>query len=311
MLRSSASRLSRSISAWRSLRLAHEPVNLRAAVLRVARQRVDLTVAVRDVLREPLDLGVAGLGLAGETFDRVVALLDVAREPLDLRVAVLGVVRQPLDLLDLLLGLPPAAAHPSDEADRLLSPAIAFAREHTDLALTLGERVFGSRESRPLLLQLREEKRLGASICIGLVALNSTRMVFRLGRQRLHDAERRRAGHSTIVLVPPLDLRAQARPESGLHRELDAVLRRERAREIGTRHETERDDRLTEPLARHLLLNEGAFELVVGQKTLFDEQASKGTPGNAGRFHRLDIGAVGPGDKRYLTRCLFRVRSSG
>ena len=93
--------------------------------------------------------------------------------------------------------------------------------------------------------------------------------------------------------------------------ELDPVLRRERAREIGTRNEAERDDRLTEPLARHLLLDEGAFELVVGQKTLFDEQASKGTPGNAGRFHKPDIGAVGPGDKRFLTRCLFRVRSSG
>ena len=293
------------------LGLAHEPLDFRAAVLRVARQRVDLTVAVLDLLREPLDLGVAGLGFARETFDCVVALLDVAREPLDLGIAVLGVVRQSLDLVDLLLGLPRAAAHSSDQANGLLSPAIPLAREHTDLALTLGECVFGSREPRPLLLQLREEKGLGASLYIGLVALNSTRMVFRLGRQRLHDAERRRAGQATIVLVPPLDLRAQARPESGLHRQLDAVLRRERAREIGTRNEAERDDRLTEPLARHLLLNEGAFELVVGQKTLFDEQASKGTPRNAGRFHRTDIGAGGPGDKRFLTRCLFRVRSSG
>ena len=65
------------------------------------------------------------------------------------------------------------------------------------------------------------------------------------------------------------------------------------------------DDRFTKPLARRLLQNEGALELVVGQKTLFDEQASKGTPGDAGRFHSLDIGAVGPGDKRFLTRCLF------
>ena len=94
--------------------------------------------------------------------------------------------------------------------------------------------------------------------------------------------------------MPSLDLRAKARPESGLHRQLDAVLRRERARKIGTRHEAELDDRLAEPLTGRLLQNEGALELVVGQKTLFDEQASKGTPGDAGRFHTLDIGAVGP-----------------
>ena len=281
------------------LGLAHEPVDLRAAVLRVARQPLDLAVAVPDVVREPLDLGVAGLGLADEPFDLGVALLDVAREPLDLRVAVLGVVRQPLDLLALLLVTRPSSASSccgcsscsSRWRTRPTRRTACFRRrsrsagERADLALALGECVLGRREPRPLLLQLREEQRLGASVRLGLVALDGTRIVFGLELRRLHDAERRRAGHSTVVLVAPLDLRAQARTESGLHRELDPVLRRERARKIGAGHEAERDDRLTEPLPRHLLLNEGAFELVVGQKTLFDEQASKGTPRNAGRFH--------------------------
>ena len=97
--------------------------------------------------------------------------------------------------------------------------------------------------------------------------------------------------------MPPLDLRAEARPESGFHCQLDAVLGCERARKIGARYEAELDDRLAEPLTRRLLQSEGALELVVGQKTLFDEQASKGTPGNAGRFQLSDIGAVAPGDK--------------
>jgi hypothetical protein len=100
--------------------------------------------------------------------------------------------------------------------------------------------------------------------------------------------------------VPSLDLGAQACPESGLHCQLDAVLRRERARKIGTRHEAELDDRLAKPLTRRLLQNEGALELVVGQKTLFDEQASKGTPGDAGRFHSLHIGEFALGDKGFV-----------
>jgi hypothetical protein len=254
-----------------------------------------------------------------------VAFRDVAREALYLGVAILGVVREALDLAELLLGRPAevfklfvgqfepplALAYASDEADCLLSPVVALVSKRADLALALGKCLLGSREPRPLFLQLPEKERLGRAIHLGLVALDGTRIVFRLCRRRLHDAERGRAGDPTIVLVPSLDLSAKTRPESGLHRQLDAVLRRQRARKIGARHEAELDDRLAEPLTCRLLQNEGALELVVGQKTLFDEQAPKGTPRNAGRFHTLDIGVGALGDKRFLTRCLFRVRSYG
>ena len=170
------------------LGLAHEPVDLRAAVLRVARQAVDLTVPVLDVVREPVELGVTGTGLAGETFDLGVALIDVAGEPLDLGVAVLGVLRQPLDLPELVLGylaqlgklfvrlfdLMLAMAYTSDEPDGLLSPAIALARERGDLALALGECLLGSRQPRPLLLQLPEKKYLGGAFRLGLLAVDGT-----------------------------------------------------------------------------------------------------------------------------------------
>ena len=192
-----------------------------------------------------------------------------------------------------------AVAHAPDEADCLLSPVVALVPKRADLALALGKCLLGSGEPRPLLLQLPEKERLGRAVHLGLVAVDGTRIVFRLGRRRLHDAERGRAGDPTIVLVPSLDLSAEARPESRLHRQLDAVLRRQRAGKIGARHEAELDDRLAEPLTCRLLQNESALELVVGQKTLFDEQASKGTPRNAGRFHPLDIGSVAPGDKGF------------
>ena len=116
-----------------------------------------------------------------------------------------------------------------------------------------------------MLLQLCEEHCLGRSVFLCLTAVDSMRRVFGLDLRRLHDAERRRAGHSTVVLVAPLDLRAQTCAESGLDGEFDPVLGCERARKVGTGHEAERDDCFAEPFARHLLLNEGAFELVVGQ----------------------------------------------
>ncbi len=191
--------------------------------------------------------------------------LDLVREPLDLLALLLGHPAQLGELLLWLCELRLALASSLDEADCLLSPSVSLAGERADLALALGECVLRRREPCPLLLQLREEQRLGCLVGLGRAALDSTRIVFGLQLRRLHDAERRRAGHSTVVLVAPLDLRTQACTESGLHGELDPVLRCERARKIGAGHEAERDDRLTEPLPRHLLLNERAFELVVGQ----------------------------------------------
>jgi hypothetical protein len=99
--------------------------------------------------------------------------------------------------------------------------------------------------------------------------------------------------------VPPLDLGPEARPEAGLDRQLDAVLRRERARKIRPRDEPELDDRLAEALSRRLLSCERTFELVVGQETLFDEDSSEWTPSDVGRFHALYIGAVAVGDKGF------------
>ena len=53
-----------------------------------------------------------------------------------------------------LLELPFAVAHSSYESDGLLSPTVALASQRADLALTLGERILGRREPRPLLFQL-------------------------------------------------------------------------------------------------------------------------------------------------------------
>jgi hypothetical protein len=37
-------------------------------------------------------------------------------------------------------------------------------------------------------------------------------------------------------------------------------------------------------------LLQGAFELVLAQEALLDEEAAEGSPGDAGRFHDRDIG---------------------
>jgi hypothetical protein len=102
--------------------------------------------------------------------------------------------------------------------------------------------------------------------------------------------------------VTPLDLRAEPRPEPGLHGQHNAVLRRKRARQIGAGDEAELDDRFAEPFARSLLHSEGALELVVVKEALLDKKAPQGTPGDAGRFHTIGIGPILLGGKRFRSR---------
>ena len=119
--------------------------------------------------------------------------------------------------------------------------------------LALGERRLGRGELRPLFLQLGEEERVGSLARVLLRAVVGVRPGVRLGLRGVDDAERRRAGHSTVAFVSPLDLGAKSRPEAGLDRQLDSVLRRERAREVGAGDEAQLDDRLAESPAGRLL----------------------------------------------------------
>src|SRR4030095_185918 len=99
--------------------------------------------------------------------------------------------------------------------------------------------------------------------------------------------------------------------EALLRRQLNAVLRGERCRQLRTRDEAAFDDRLAPPLAGHLLLRERLLELVVGQQTLLDEQPPEGTPCDVGRFHRLTIGTVASSGQARRAKCLYRGRSNG
>ena len=93
-----------------------------------------------------------------------------------------------------------------------------------------------------------------------------------------------------VALVPPLDLGAEAGSEALLGRQLDPVLRRKGACELGPGDEAELDDRLAEPLSRPLLLCQSALEVVAGEEPLLDEQPPEGPPGDVGRFHLLIVG---------------------
>ena len=178
--------------------------------------------------------------------------------------------------------------------------------ERRELALPLSQRVLRRRELCPLLLELREER-------------GFTGVLRRLGRRgELEDLGLRLGAHVglgigigyelddalPIALVTPLDLGAEAGAETLFGRQLDPVLGRERARELGAGDEAELDDRLAEALPGLLLLRQRLLEFVACEQALLDEQSPEWPPGDVGRFHRLPIGSVAESDKKRPVKCL-------
>ena len=176
-----------------------------------------------------------------------------------------------------------------------------------ELTLPLCQRFLRRRELRPLLLELGEQRRLaGVRHRLGRRdELEDLRLGLRLGlrvgigvriRYELDDA-------LPSALVPPLDLGAETGAEALLGRQLDPVLGRERACELGAGDEAELDDRLAEALPRRLLLRQRALELVVCEQALLDEQSPEWPPGDVGRFHLLTIGSVAESGKSVAAKC--------
>jgi hypothetical protein len=207
--------------------------------------------------------------------------------------------------------LPFAPAHSLDEADRLLAPPISLACDRRDLALVLDQRLLGCGEPRPLLLQLPEQERLGHALGFGRADVDSGEKVFGLGGRRLDDGECRagRGSHDRSrafagsVREGPFRIRSP-RSDSIPYCVASALARsgliRSRARRSSRRAA------YPSPAAER-----GRARARRRSEDLVRRAGVQGDATQCGPLPHLDIGVAGPGDKGFLTRCLFRVRSCG
>src|SRR5262249_60418775 len=93
------------------------------------------------------------------------------------------------------------------------------------------------------------------------------------------------------LVRPALEPGVHPAAESGLDRQLHAVLLGKRTCERLSRDVPELDQRVTEAAAALGLGRKRLLKPVLGQETLVDEQPPKRAPGDLGSFHGVSIGS--------------------